>query len=229
MENYKIKNPKVSVIMPCYNHEKYIDCAINSVLNQSYGNFELIIVDDSSSDRSVDIIEHYEKLDDRVVAIYHQTNMGASTSRNDAIEKANGDYIAFCDADDIWLCDKLKIQIAKIVNLHHYDLIYCDSSIIDSRGNYTGKKFSDNFSPFIGSQKAVFYKLCISNCINLSTVLLKKACADRIGYFNKEISYVEDWLFWICLANEYEFYYIDLPLVEYRVHEQSSNLKYKDR
>jgi teichuronic acid biosynthesis glycosyltransferase TuaG len=224
----KLKQPKVSVIMPCYNHQKYIDTAIRSVLNQSYNNFELIIVDDKSSDGSIDKIEHYRKIDDRIISLYHKNNMGASSCRNDAIKKADGDFIAFCDADDVWLNDKLEIQIELMTNRCNKDLLYCDSLIIDSSGSITGNNFSDYYQPFTGSKSAVFHKLCITNFINLSTVLLKKECADRIGYFDIDVRYVEDWLFWVSLAKYYDFYYLSRPLVKYRVHENSSNLKYRD-
>lgn len=98
--------------MPCYNSEQTISQSIDSVLEQTYPQWELIIIDDNSTDSSYSLVSEKSKQDDRIKLLRNNTNLGAAFSRNRAIEKANGRYIAFLDSDDIWLPDKLKKQIS---------------------------------------------------------------------------------------------------------------------
>jgi len=106
---------KVSVITPCYNDEKFIGKTIKSVINQTYENLEMIIVDDCSTDRSVEIIKGYMKKDPRIKLIENKVNSGAGVSRNNALRKAGGRFIAYLDGDDLWTKDKLEKQIAYMI------------------------------------------------------------------------------------------------------------------
>ena len=103
--------PLVSIITPCFNAEKYIRQTIESVLNQTYKNFEMIIVDDISTDKSVEIIREYSKKDDRIKLIVAKEKIGASGARNVALREMQGQYAAFLDSDDIWLPTKLEKQV----------------------------------------------------------------------------------------------------------------------
>ncbi len=106
--------PKVSVIMPVYNRERYVAQAIESVLNQTFGDFELLIVDDGSSDHSPEIIEDYAKKDKRIRCAFHKENRGVSAARNTALETARGDWIAVIDSDDAWHPERLE-KLLRIV------------------------------------------------------------------------------------------------------------------
>src|SRR5687768_6348127 len=97
----------VSVIIPCYNHERFVDLAIESILNQTYRNLEIIIVDDCSTDESLKKIEAFANRDPRIKVIRHVVNKGLSRSRNDALKITSGEFIAFCASDDIWEDNKL--------------------------------------------------------------------------------------------------------------------------
>ena len=102
---------KISIIMPVHNNENYIKAAIDSVLNQTYTNFELLVIDDFSSDRSVAYAEDYS--DSRIKIFKLEANLGAAAARNIGLRNATGDYIAFLDSDDCWLPDKLEIQLER--------------------------------------------------------------------------------------------------------------------
>ncbi len=212
--------PQVSVIMPCYNHAKYLPESVESILGQSYGDFELIISDDCSSDNSVDVIDGYKRMDKRVISIYNRENKGAAGSRNSAITASKGNYIAFCDADDLWENDKLKIQMDCMLGGHA--AIHADSTIIDGEGSPTGKRFSSLYQTEKRSG-SLFNELCITNFINIQTVLLRRQCINDVGLFEEDIKYVEDWIYWVKVAKKYQFHYIDKPLGLYRVHEGSTN------
>ena len=109
---------KVSIIMPVYNASGTVRSTVNSVLRQSYRNFELLIIDDCSKDDSLSIVRHYEQADERVRVIENPRNMGVAFSRNAGIQAASGEYIAFLDSDDVWLEDKLARQVSLLERTH---------------------------------------------------------------------------------------------------------------
>ena len=100
--------PFVSVLMPSYNHEEYLPEVITSVLNQTFKELELIIIDDCSKDKSKTIIESYQEKDKRIKAFFHERNLGLASTMNDLLSQASGKYIAFIDSDDVW--DRLKLE-----------------------------------------------------------------------------------------------------------------------
>lgn len=132
------KKELVSIIMPCYNSEKYISEAIDSVRRQTYKNWELIIVDDSSQDDSKKIIQEYCEEDNRIKLITLEVNRGTAVARNTGIKVAKGIFIAFLDSDDTWYTDKLKTQIEyMITNKHNFCCTYYEK--IDSYGKKLNK------------------------------------------------------------------------------------------
>jgi len=128
----------VSIITPAYNSEDFISSTIDSVLDQTYKNFELIIVDDCSNDNTKNIVSNYLKADNRIQYYRFDKNYGAAAARNLAIEKAKGKYIAFLDADDLWDQDKLTKQI-KYMEENELNFTYTNYRYIDEEGNKTGK------------------------------------------------------------------------------------------
>ena len=125
--------PLVSIIMPCYNAEAYIEASIVSVVNQSYQKWELLIVDDNSTDMSSHIIKRFEQQDARIVSLHNHQNLGAAQSRNRALEQAKGRYIAFLDSDDIWFASKLEKQIT-LMQEQNIALCYSHYEVIDEEG-----------------------------------------------------------------------------------------------
>ncbi|CAA6812530.1 MAG: Putative N-acetylgalactosaminyl-diphosphoundecaprenol glucuronosyltransferase [uncultured Sulfurovum sp.] len=131
------KNSLVSIITPSYNSVRFIKSTIKSVLNQTYENWEMIIVDDVSSDNSNEIIEKYSQKDSRIILIKLKENSGPAIARNRAIEEAKGRYIAFLDADDLWLPEKLDKQIS-FMNDKNSSLSYTAYDLIDEEDNNIG-------------------------------------------------------------------------------------------
>ena len=124
----------VSIITPCYNAEKYIAQCIASVQKQTYSNWEMLIVDDCSTDHSVEIIETFQKNDERIKLIRLDLNSGAAISRNKGIEQAKGNYMAFLDADDMWMPSKLELQIL-FMQKNDYAFTYTSYEDIDETGH----------------------------------------------------------------------------------------------
>ncbi len=128
----------VSVITPLYNSANFISHTIESVLNQTYENWEMIIIDDNSTDDSVNIVEEYVKRDDRIRLIKLKKNSGPAIARNKGIKEARGRYIAFLDADDLWLPEKLEKQL-KFMNEYDLAFTYSSYKLIDEEGNNLGE------------------------------------------------------------------------------------------
>jgi glycosyltransferase involved in cell wall biosynthesis len=214
--------PLVSVIMPCFNHARYVGESIKSVLSQTERDLELIIVDDASTDGSRKIIEATRAGDERIKPIYHDTNQGASQARNSALKIASGKYIAFCDADDLWLPHKLEVQLEGLEPYPEVAVIYADSLIINGEGKPIGDRFSYRY-PIPGNGSGYLFKtLCIRNFINIQSALLRRWCITEENYFDPNIQWVEDWWFWVQIAQGNYFIYNPEALGFYRVHERSS-------
>jgi glycosyltransferase involved in cell wall biosynthesis len=216
--------PNTSVIMPCFNHGRFVADSARAILDQTAGDLELIVVDDWSQDNSWEAIQGIAKTDSRVRAIRHECNQGASSSRNDGLRAASAMFIAFCDADDIWEPGKLEFQTALLRNNPEFDVTYSDSVIIGESGVPTGRRFSDLFPLPKHPSGWLFQKLATRNFINMQTVLMRRECIQHAGYFDLGIKWVEDWWFWLCLSADHRFLYSPEPLARYRVHSASTNL-----
>ncbi len=180
----------VSIVMPLYNCEKYIAETINSVLSQTYSNWELLIVDDCSTDTSVEIVKEFAQKDTRIKLCEFTQNSGVANARNKAIEKAKGRYIAFLDSDDIWLPKKLAKQIA-FMQKTNTELSYTAYTVIDEQSNEKGK-----FIP----PKILTYSDLLKTCsIGCSTVVYD---VEKVGKcFLKNVGH-EDYALWLEILKE---------------------------
>lgn len=214
--------PKVSVLMPSFNYARYLSRSVESVLAQSCSDLELIIVDDCSTDESREIAESYKRLDARVVTVFHAANRGLAGARNSALAASSGRFIALCDADDIWLPDKLKIQLECFHNREAVGLVHSDALIIDGAGYRNGRKFSQLFHRK-GQQTSgdLVDELCRRNFICVPTVILRRQAILDVGGFEEGLRSLEDWVCWTKVSTKYRFDYVKEPLVEYRVHGAS--------
>jgi len=215
--------PTVSVIMPSYNHEKYLSEAIESVLNQAFPDFELIIIDDGSKDKSKEIIKAYEKKDNRIHAIFHENNKGIARTMNEGLEKAKGKFIALFSSDDVWVKDKLEKQL-KILEKNEDLVVWSEAVVIDAHGNPTGETFTQMHGASKKKKSGnLFEELLKGNYICGQSVILKRKNIDNIRY-DERLKYLNDYKFMVDLARKYEFYFIEEPLVLYRIHGKNSIL-----
>lgn len=206
---------KVSVVMPAFNSEKTIEKAISSVLSQTYGNFELIIVDDCSVDGTSDIIEAFKEKDSRIIHLKNERNSGVSFSRNYAIKCACGDWIAFLDSDDMWTIDKLEKQINLINKNPEAVLTYTASSFISENEEEYG--YILHVKPKIG-----YSDLLKKNLISCSSAMVKASVMKNIAMPNDKMH--EDYYVWLNILKQYEYAYgIDEPLLIYRLSATSKS------
>jgi glycosyltransferase involved in cell wall biosynthesis len=216
--------PNVTVIMPCFNHARFLTDSVNSILRQTYLDLELIVVDDCSTDASWQIIEKFATHDARVKGVRHEHNEGPSRSRNDGLRAASGQFIGFCDSDDVWESEKLTTEIDLLRNNAGYGVVYSDARIIDEEGQLTGKRFSELFPLPKPSSGWLFPELAKRNFMNIQSVVMRMECAQRVGLFDEGVKYIEDWWYWVQLSREYRFFYCEVPLCRYRMHSGSTSL-----
>jgi glycosyltransferase involved in cell wall biosynthesis len=205
-------NPKVSVIIPVYNSERFIKETIESVLNQTCQDFEIIIIDDGSIDKSAEIIKSFT--DRRILYIY-QKNEGVSAARNKGISASKGEYIAFLDHDDLWLPKKLEEQISVLRADSEIGLVYSDCYYVNIEKEMM-KRFFEQSKPYRG---AVFPEFFMSNFIPCLTAVVRKDVFKKVGLFNPGFSISEDYDLFLRIAELFKVEYIDMPLAKYRIHE----------
>jgi teichuronic acid biosynthesis glycosyltransferase TuaG len=217
-----MKIPVVSVIMPAYNASNYIQEAINSVIAQTYTNWELIIVDDGSTDETSTIIADYCIQDWRIKGFY-QENGKQGKARNLGISKAIGSYIAFLDADDLWMSEKLEIQLQEIKE-RNVDLVFSDTYVFYDN-NLSVKSRRYHIPNFIFKGNEALEILFQSNSIPILTVLAKKEKIVSVNCFseNLNIQNAEDYHLWLkMIIGGCVFYSSDKILAAYRVHNRSA-------
>lgn len=182
-------HPEITVVLPTYNRSEFIGDAIRSVLNQTYTKFELIIVDDGSSDGTESIVKTFS--DPRIIYRY-QPNSGRSIARNNAIAIARGKYIAFIDSDDMYLPGKLEMQYRLLEDTPNADMVYTSARCINRDGSYLPQNYRAIVSGVIYTSIAFFQPVTVI----LPTVMLRKSTFSQIGGFDKNMNRFEDTDMW---------------------------------
>jgi len=191
---------KISIVVSIYNADKTISSMIESVLNQTYKDFELILINDGSKDKSLEIINQYVQKDNRIILI-DKNNSGLTKSLNIGLEKATGKYIARIDADDIWFPDKLAKQVAFLEDNNEYAMIGTAYNEIDDDGKIIHDK-----------QRTVLLSSCddiLNNIEKLnpflhSSVLFRKEVLKTVGFYNETFKYTQDYEYWVRIINKYK-------------------------
>ena len=184
-----ITKNKISVILPVYNSEKYISESITSILNQSYQNFELIIVDDGSTDKSSLICENYAQQDNRIILIKNP-HKGLTPSLNDALKISSGKFIARQDADDISLLTRLEKQLLWLLEDDKRVLCGTNSKILKENNTYK-KNWSIKYK-----NSSIVKKLRYSNCFVHSSIMFIKDKAKKVGFYDENLIYAQDYDLW---------------------------------
>lgn len=209
----------VTVIIPVYNSEKYISKTIYSVINQTYEDIEIIVIDDCSSDGSLEIVKQLKRENPMIQVIAFEENLGVAYARNKGIDLAKGQFVAFIDADDIWKPDKLEKQVGFMIE-NAYDFTFTSYEYISEEGLYKNK--------MVRVPERINYNQLLKNhIIGCSTVVIN---IDRIGKFQMPLLRKgQDTATWLKLLKTIDFAYgLDIPLMEYRIRTDSlSNNKFK--
>lgn len=211
MQNF----PLVSVICLSYNHEDYVVEALNSVINQTYPNIELLIADDCSSDHSVGVIQDWLQHHPNVYFSANKKNLGNTKTFNQLAKKAKGEFIIDLAADDILLPNCIEQQVTTFQNSKYENLgiVYGNLIEIDENGNFIRNYYTEEDHPESGN----IYKMVIGRSTKICSVssMVKKSVFEKLGYYDENLAY-EDLDFWVRASRVYEFEYIDAFLVKKR-------------
>jgi glycosyltransferase involved in cell wall biosynthesis len=210
--------PKVSVVIPAYNAMTYLPKTLDSVLQQTFTDFELLIVNDGSTD---EIASWFTTVKDDRVRLISQANQGLPGARNTGIKEAQGEYIAFLDADDLWAPTKLEQQVQCLDAKPEVGLVYAWTLLIDRHGNSTGTVTAAQ------AEGNVWEKLLLGDVVGSgSAAMVRRSCFDRVGLFDRELTSIEDCDMWVRIAADYPFAVIKEVLVYYRQHSASMSRDY---
>ena len=214
---------KVSVVMAAYNPGRFIKPAIESLLQQTYENIEVIIINDGSTDDTAERVKPY--LSDSRVRYFEQENAGQTIAKNNGIKKATGELIGFLDADDFFALNKLELQVPLFDTDPKIGVVYSNTSGINEHGQLIFSR-ANSFKCYSGDiTEQLFYR----NFVPFSTALVRKEALDRAGLFDESIAMGIDWELWLRLSMEYDFYHIDESLLFYRQWEGQMSHKWKER
>ena len=207
-----MSKPLISVVLSVYNGEKYLADAVESILKQTYQNFEFIIIDDGSTDGSLEIIRSYD--DERIMFISRE-NKGLIASLNGGIEQAKGKYIARMDADDISLSSRFEEQV--VFMEMHEEVGICGTAIIGF-----GEEMKERISTYATEDRRLKSELLFSSVFAHPTVMMRKELMDKYNLrYEKEFLHAEDFALWSRMAQHTKFSNLKKPLLKYRVLKES--------
>lgn len=221
MQDLTSTQPLVSVVIATYNMGQYLSLAIDSILQQTWKNLEVIVVDDGSTDSTEEVMEQYR--DDTKVIYIKNENQGQPKAKNCGIKNTKGDFIAFCDADDFWEKNKLELQIPQFAN-PKVGVVYSEVSFIDEHNNrYTKDDHEVRYSGKVTNQ------MLIENFVPFGTSVIRRECINQNGIFDEEFRMGIDWDLWLRYSLDWEFVYVPQQTYVYRVWSGQMSNNYRGR
>ena len=217
--------PLVSVRIPAYNHERYIHACILSVLNQSYQNFEIVIVDDCSTDGTVSVIRRFT--DPRIKLAVHKRNEGMNVTVEHCMKRCRGKYVANMCSDDVWMPDKLEKQVAFLEQNAQVDAVFTGVQLIGENGKPLPGFLSRRLSLFdcanrsAGEWLAYFFRN--GNCLCNPSVMMRRQVYKAFGYQDKRMLSLSDFDLWVKFSFEHSFWILEEPLTQFRVRRRFRN------
>ncbi len=205
-------NPLVSFIIPVYNQAPFLSDTLNSVLNQTYSNLEIILIDDGSTDDSQKIGRKYETMDSRIHYVW-QANRGPSAARNRGIQESKGAFIFLLDGDDLIDPKLIESDLAEFRTHPEIDIIYTAFHIIDDQGQIIGEVHNQQYVP-----EDLLALLFFRNLIGPGAIMARRHCLVDHPY-QEDLKHAEDYELLLRLAHHYRFHYLDQPLRSYRRHQ----------
>lgn len=210
--------PTISVVIPNYNYGRYLAETLESVFAQTLPPHEVIVVDDGSTDNSSEILSSYG---DRV-RVVRQQNRGVAAARNAGIELATGEFVAFLDADDIWLPQKLERQVERFLADPEIGLVLCGGEEIDERGVRLGQLLTDGMEGWIAKEMLLFERTTV--LLPGSGALVPRPIFKTIGEFDGRLPPSEDWDISYRIARRYKVGFVPEVLIQYRIHGTNSHM-----
>jgi glycosyltransferase involved in cell wall biosynthesis len=215
--------PTVSVIIPSYNHEKFIRECVQSVLDQTYQDFEIIITDDGSTDHTVDIIESFS--DPRIKLFKHPKNKGVCVAANNCLQNASGNYVAWLSSDDAWYPEKLAVQVDYLDEHTEIGVVFGKVVWVDEYGNPIDKFPYLNVYDVENRTRYEWLRefFMIGNCLSLPCSLVRRECFSETGMFDPVLAGVPDLDLWVRICLNYDIQILDQKLIRNRWISDESN------
>lgn len=204
-------NPRISVVIPTYNFGPYLPTAIESVRRQGWPELEIIVVDDGSTDETPQVMKELVGDDLRYI---RQENAGAASARNRGINESSGEWVAFLDADDTWMADKLASQMRELKKQPEAGFSYTDVSLLFKDGRESDWECRTSGKPLL-------VKLLAGNLLATPTIMVRRQCFQEVGLFDEELRTGEDWDMWLRLASHFECVHVARPLAVIRTTDES--------
>lgn len=207
---------KVSIIIPCYNYGRYLDECFTNLQSQSFHNWEAIVIDDGSTDQTMEIVRAWQA-DEPRIQYFYQSNSGVSTARNLGLRKSNGDFIQFLDADDLLSRDKLRLQVEYLLDHPAVDLCYTENHYFEDgipEIRYPDQEFLGKDWMIRFSGKGVFAteQMIRNNLAVVSSPLVRKNMVGIAGFFPERVAHTEDWQFWLqCVLFGAHIHFLNNP------------------
>jgi len=218
-----MNSPEITVLMPVYNDERFVRFSIESILNQTFQDFEFIIINDASNDNTPKILKEYKDQDSRIIIINNEKNLRVPKSLNIGLNIARGKYIARIDSDDISVKDRLEKQYNFLENNKDFGLVGSYTEVIDEDGKSIGF-WNEYLEP-----EFIFYTLSFWNCLVTSSVMFEKNLAIKLGGFNPDFDKgAEDYELWYKLSRVKKIYILPEYLTKYRKNQSGATAKYSN-
>ena len=212
VDSADVKAPLVSVVITCYNYGKYLAGCVESVLGQTYEDVDITIVNDGSTDETDCVVQ--ELLPHEKISYIKQDNAGQANAKNTGIRNSKGQYVAFLDADDLWEKDKLEKQMA-LFSSDSVGVVFSRFRCIDEKGlDIDVEPPAGYLSPRRGKVTNFLY---LDNFVPFSSSVIRRECLSKFGGFDESLKMAIDWDLWLRISTQYEFDYIDEPLLIYRL------------
>lgn len=199
----------ISIITPTFNRAEFIEQAVKSVLFQTHSNFELLIVDDGSTDDTRELLKPL--LEDQRVRYFYQENQGQSVARNLALAEARGDFVCFLDSDNYWPADKLERQLELFWQHPENDVIYGDVIEVNEKGQEITRKNMRRFSGHIAKH------MIRDNCVSMNTAMARRQCFEELGGMSGKRRVADDYELWLRFSARFRFLYVPGYFAYYRV------------
>ena len=212
--------PVYSIVSASYNHSKYIDFFINSLLKQQVKEWELIITDDCSTDDSLKKLLSYNKIDSRIKVFYNQKNRQVCETLNNSLKHVNGDFICFLSADDAMKDNKIKIDLDYFKDNKSIDVLYTPLEIIDEHNKLVNKQY---LLPQY-NQNELLTKLYNGNCLLVPGMVIRRKCLNEIGYYNILLKLTQDYEYHVRLLFKFKCSFLSSATVLYRIHDNNLSI-----
>lgn len=211
----------VSVVIASYNMAKYLPLAVRSVLSQTYRNLEVHIIDDGSTDSTKDVLSEFEA---EARVYYHwQPNQGQASAKNKGVRESKGDYIAFLDADDMWMPEKLEKQVPLLEKSERTGVVYSPFTYMDAEGNPLPTP------PRRFHRGNISGPLLIDNFVGFNTTVVRRRCFEEVGQFDEALPMGIDYDLWLRFSTRYEFDFVEESTMYYRIWPGQMSTNYEGR